>query len=97
MQPHAHAGSSLTDFSTMKMEAIFSSETSVQTISTRPHIPEDHILHSHSCENLESYTENNLFMTFVSVGEAILIYCSYKYMLSYGNDVMSQQCKTMRS
>jgi hypothetical protein len=40
---------------TLKMEAIRSSETSVLTISTRRHIPEDVILHSHRCENLKSY------------------------------------------
>jgi hypothetical protein len=33
LQPHAHAGSSLADFSTLKMEAIRSSETSVQSTS----------------------------------------------------------------
>jgi hypothetical protein len=55
----AHAGSSLSDillFSpTLKMEAIRSSETSVNTISTRHHIPEDCFLHSHRRENLKSY------------------------------------------
>jgi hypothetical protein len=46
LQPPAHAGSSLADFSTLKMEAIRSSETSVKsTSSTRRHIPEDGILH----------------------------------------------------
>jgi hypothetical protein len=35
LQPPAHAGSSLADFSTLKMEAIRSSETSVHTRSTR--------------------------------------------------------------
>jgi hypothetical protein len=45
LQPRAHAGSSLADFSILKMEAIRSSETSVQfTRSTRRHIPEDGIL-----------------------------------------------------
>jgi hypothetical protein len=39
----------------LKMEAIRSSETSVHTISTGRHIPEDGILHSHRCEHLESY------------------------------------------
>jgi hypothetical protein len=43
------------DFSTLKMEAIRSSETSVHTRSTRRHIPEDGILHSHRRENLKSY------------------------------------------
>jgi hypothetical protein len=43
----AHAGSSLADFSTLKMEAIRSHETSVQsTTSTRRHTSEDGILHS---------------------------------------------------
>jgi hypothetical protein len=42
---NAHAGSSLADFSTLKMEAIRSSATSVQsTTSTRRHTPEDGIL-----------------------------------------------------
>jgi hypothetical protein len=46
LQLPAHAGSSLSDFSTLKMEAIRSSETSVQsTTSTRRHTPEYGILH----------------------------------------------------
>jgi hypothetical protein len=49
------AGSSLADFSTLKMEAILSSETSVHARSTRRHIPEDCILHNHRRENLKSY------------------------------------------
>jgi hypothetical protein len=44
LQPPAHAGSSLADFSTLNIEAIRSPETSVQTRSTRRHIPEDGIL-----------------------------------------------------
>jgi hypothetical protein len=40
LQPPAHAGSSLADFSALKMEAIRSSETSVHTRSTRRHILE---------------------------------------------------------
>jgi hypothetical protein len=55
----AHAGSSLADISTLKMEAIRSIETSVHfTGSTRRHIPEDGILHSHRYENLKSYMFN---------------------------------------
>jgi hypothetical protein len=42
-----HAGSSLADFSTLKMEAIRFSETLVHTKFTWRHIPEDSILHSH--------------------------------------------------
>jgi hypothetical protein len=49
------AGSPLSDFSTLKTEAIRSSETSDHTISKRRHIPEDDILHSHRRENLKSY------------------------------------------
>jgi hypothetical protein len=51
----AHAGSSLADFSTLKKEAILSSETSVGTRSTQHHIPEDCILDSRLCENLKSW------------------------------------------
>jgi hypothetical protein len=39
----------------LKLEAILSSETSVHTSSTRRHIPEDGVLHSHRRENLKSY------------------------------------------
>jgi hypothetical protein len=42
-------------FSTLKMEAIRSSETSVHIRSTRPQIPEDGILRSYRHENLKSY------------------------------------------
>jgi hypothetical protein len=44
LKPPAHAVSSLLDFSTLKMEAIRSSETSVDTRSTLLHIPQDGIL-----------------------------------------------------
>jgi hypothetical protein len=49
------------------MEAIYSSETSVYTISTRRHIPEDGILNSHRRENLESYREYTLLPKFESI------------------------------
>jgi hypothetical protein len=42
--------------STLKMEALCSSETSVSTqLTTRRHIPEDNTLHNHRCENFKSY------------------------------------------
>jgi hypothetical protein len=47
-----------------------SSETSVHIRSTRRHIQEDGILHSHRCEYLKSY---------------ILIYCSMLFILAYWN------------
>jgi hypothetical protein len=49
------------DFSTLKMEAMLSSKTSVHTSSTRSYIPADSILHSHSRENLKSYRLCKLF------------------------------------
>jgi hypothetical protein len=60
-----NAGSSLADFSTMKMEPIRSFEASVLTKSTRRHFPEDGILHSHLCENLRSYKEDKSLCTFL--------------------------------
>jgi hypothetical protein len=42
--------------STLKMEAICSSEASIETQrTTRHHIPEDGTFHNHRCENLNSY------------------------------------------
>jgi hypothetical protein len=49
LQPPAHAGFSLADFSTLKMEAIRSYEKSVHIRSTRRHIPEDDILENSLC------------------------------------------------
>jgi hypothetical protein len=55
LQPPAHADSSLANFSTLKMEAIRSSETSAHTRTTRRHSPEAGILHSHCRGNLNCY------------------------------------------
>jgi hypothetical protein len=58
--------------STLKMEAIYSSETSVPSQqSTRRHIPEDDTLHNHRCENLKSYiTWSTGFLHWVFIGSA---------------------------
>jgi hypothetical protein len=56
----SHAGSPLADFSTLKMEAIPSSETSVDARSTQRYIQEDDILHCHRCENLKFYIITNM-------------------------------------
>jgi hypothetical protein len=71
LQQPAHAGSSLADFSTLKMEAIRSSETSVHARSTQPYIPEDGILHSHRRENVKPY--NAVVTTFKLLRSAILL------------------------
>jgi hypothetical protein len=55
LQPPAHAGSPLADFSILKMEVIRSSETSVNARSTYCHIPEDDILHSRNDESPEGF------------------------------------------
>jgi hypothetical protein len=58
--------------STLKMEAICSSEMSVASQqTTRRHIPEDVTLHNHHCENLKSYIGIFLFhfITCVAVTE----------------------------
>jgi hypothetical protein len=48
-EPPAHAGSTLADFSILKMEAIRSSESSVHTRSTGRHMPEDGIFQKSNC------------------------------------------------
>jgi hypothetical protein len=50
---------------TLKMEVIRSSETSVNKISTRCHIPEDGILRSHHRGNLKSYIITIIFIYFL--------------------------------
>jgi hypothetical protein len=51
--------------STLKMEAICSSETSVATQQTSwRRIPEGDTFHNHRCGNLKSYTENICFPYF---------------------------------
>jgi hypothetical protein len=61
--------SSLADFlifpPTLKMEVIRSSETLVNTTSTRCHIPENCFLHSHCREYLKSYVTNVAHCLFV--------------------------------
>jgi hypothetical protein len=63
---------SLTDFCTLKMEAIRSSETSVYTRSTRHHIPEDGILHSDRRENRKSFFNFLLHFILHEIGENCL-------------------------
>jgi hypothetical protein len=63
LQPPPHAGSSLAEFSTLKMKAMHSSETSVHTRTTRHHIKENGILHSNRRENLKSYICGVTFTT----------------------------------
>jgi hypothetical protein len=47
--------------STLKMEAVCSSETSADfQRTTLNHIPVDKILHNHRCENLKSYTNKEI-------------------------------------
>jgi hypothetical protein len=58
LQTPVHAGSSLADFSTLKMEAIRSSETLVQTRPTRRHIPEDGSLQSRESFRPRSHQGN---------------------------------------
>jgi hypothetical protein len=84
VQPPAHAGSWLADFSTLKMEAIRSSETSVRTRSTRRHIPEDGIFHSHRRENLSSYKIFKLIFSLIKK----LLSLIFSLMIQYPLDIM---------
>jgi hypothetical protein len=61
------------------MEAICSSETSVDTQrTTRRYIPEDGTLHNHRCENLESYSV-------CSILQHIIVNASKIYETKYGS------------
>jgi hypothetical protein len=55
-------------FSTLKMEAICSSETSDDTQrTTRRYFPEDGTLHNHRCEYLRSHTTRDVFLAVMYV------------------------------
>jgi hypothetical protein len=72
-QSPPHSDSSLADFSTLKMEAIPSSKTSVHTRSTRRHIPEDGILHSDRRESPRSYFLNEVSVVPPSVPYVLVL------------------------
>jgi hypothetical protein len=65
LQPHIHAGFSPAYFSTLKMEAIRSSETSDHTRSIWRHIPEDDILLNIFERNFQSLINSRSFKTIV--------------------------------
>jgi hypothetical protein len=71
LQPPAHAGSSLADFSTLKMEALCFSETSVHTRSTWRHIPEDGI-------------RQEIFLFSTTIRKALGLSCWYRGLLLWG-------------
>jgi hypothetical protein len=54
------------------MEAIHSSETSIQTRTTRRHIQENGILHSHRRETLKCYYGNNVAINYVKLKRRLL-------------------------
>jgi hypothetical protein len=57
-----HAGFLLTYASTLKIEAMCSSETPVEfQWTTQRYIPENRDLHNHRCENLKSFTLTSSF------------------------------------
>jgi hypothetical protein len=70
-------------FSTLMMEAIRSSETSVHTGSTRRHIPEDGFLHSHRRENLKSYNWITVCMRKDSAWKLYVSYIKVQKALKY--------------
>jgi hypothetical protein len=79
LQPQIHAGSSLADFSTLKMEAIRSSETSVHTGSIRCHIPEDGILQYLTSFFIGKLILSSATLLFLSCSAQLIINTSAKY------------------
>jgi hypothetical protein len=78
--------------STLKMEAICSSETSVASQqTTRSHIPEDDTLHNHRCENLKSYI---LHVIQTPLLQTSSLFAFVRYILSqfsHGNEFQTLQ------
>jgi hypothetical protein len=60
--------------SIQKMEAISSSETSVDfQRTTRRYIPEDRILHNHRCENFKSYILKDVSTSVLWIGSIVVL------------------------
>jgi hypothetical protein len=76
--PHGHAGSSLADFSTLKMEVILSFETSVHTRNTRRRIPGNGILHSHRRQNLKSQVVASSTLKIEAAGSSEMLTVIYQ-------------------
>jgi hypothetical protein len=74
LHPPANASASLANFATLKMEAIRSSETSVNTRPTQRHIPEDDILQI----NTYFLILNSLFLYIFENGTTILVHPATK-------------------
>jgi hypothetical protein len=75
--------------STLKMEAIYSSEASVETQRTTwRHIPEDDTLHNHHCENLKSYTECSSYTPIKIWSRNVTVQYSTCKMWKYSNMVL---------
>jgi hypothetical protein len=91
LQPPAHACSSLADFSTLKMEMIRPSEMSVHTRSTRRHIPEDGILHSHRRENLKSYITFKFMNVMFLFSFSVIASCCVNYINLFIETVTTQR------
>jgi hypothetical protein len=86
LQPPSDAGSSLADFSTLKMEAICFSETLVHTRSTRRHIPEDGILYILFCLTILSltcYSVKIIAVTVCKIKLRVKIYCHSLWVCDY--------------
>jgi hypothetical protein len=94
LQPLAHAGNSLADFSTVKMEVIRFSVTSIHTRSTRCHIPQDGILQRHHRENLKSYIRTlSLTPTFDFYSYSLWsCFCCYRRWGASGTGSFSDPC-----
>jgi hypothetical protein len=75
LQPPAHSGSSFADFSTLKMEAIRSSETSIHTRSTRHHILVDGLLQDTSNTTFTTWNSAQLFQENYLISSVAV--CSY--------------------
>jgi hypothetical protein len=58
---------------TLKMEAIRSSEMSVYTISIRRHFPEDGIFHSHCREKFKSYIFSSGLLANISAEQQVYV------------------------
>jgi hypothetical protein len=78
------------------VEVIHSSETPVLTRATLRHIPEDGILHRHRRENLKSSKRVFVFILYLLVSSAELLYTIFMQCILIESHEQTKNCENLQ-